>query len=88
MELEKNSDFMPTLVAYGENQREDRVLSLLSSRPNWDSPNPSHAGECVVCTPPPPSGWGGGGGVSLACGRGGEEAQFQRGDRHCGTLGI
>ncbi len=32
--------------------RVDTVLSFLSRRPNWDSPTPSHAGECV--TPPPP----------------------------------
>jgi hypothetical protein len=30
--------------------RIDRVLSFFSSRPNWDSPSPSHAGEC--CIPP------------------------------------
>jgi hypothetical protein len=34
--------------------RVDRVLSFFSSRPNWDSPNPSPAGECV-----PPFGSGG-----------------------------
>jgi hypothetical protein len=34
--------------------RVDRVLSFLSSRPNWDSPTPSDAGECV-----PPNGSGG-----------------------------
>jgi hypothetical protein len=28
-------------------RRVDKVLSFLSSRPNWDSPTPSHAGECV-----------------------------------------
>ncbi len=35
--------------------RVDRVLSFLSSRPNWDSPTPTHAGERV----PTPSGFGG-----------------------------
>jgi hypothetical protein len=40
----------------------DRVLSFLSSRPNWDPLAPSLAGECV----PPPFGWGGGGGHTLA----------------------
>ncbi len=62
----------------------DRVLSFLSSSPYWDSPTPSHAGECVPPPPPPPAP-----GVStLAWGRGGGGSQFQRGDRHCGTLGV
>ncbi len=30
------------------------MLSLFSSRRNWDSPNPSSAGECVLPVPPPP----------------------------------
>jgi hypothetical protein len=30
-----------------DSHRVDRVLSFFSSRPNWDSPTPSHAGECV-----------------------------------------
>ncbi len=38
--------------------RVDRVLSFFSSRPNWDSPTPSHAGEGG----PPHFGSGGGGG--------------------------
>jgi hypothetical protein len=62
--------------------RVDRVLGFFSSRPHWNSPTPSPAGECV----PPPFGWGGGA-HSLA----GEwlgESQFRRGDRHCSTLGI
>jgi hypothetical protein len=46
--------------------RVDRVLSFFSSRPNWDSPNPSHAGECV-----PPLWFMGGGYYTLAWGRGG-----------------
>jgi hypothetical protein len=46
--------------------RVDRVLGFFSSRPNWDSPAPSTAGECV---PPPPL-VGGGGGDTLACGWG------------------
>ncbi len=41
------------------------MLRFFSSRPNWDSPTPSHAGECVL---PPPSLVPGGG--TLACGRG------------------
>jgi hypothetical protein len=54
----------------GCGHRVGRVQSFFSSRPNWDSPTPSHAGECVVCTPPFGSrgghtllrerGWGGG----------------------------
>jgi hypothetical protein len=35
--------------------RVGRVLSFFSSRRNWDSPNPSPAGECA----PPPFGSGG-----------------------------
>ncbi len=31
------------------------MLSIFSSRRNWDSPNPSPAGECA---PPPPRFWG------------------------------
>ncbi len=41
---------------YTVNHRVDRVLSFLSSRPNWEYPTPSQAGECV---PPPPFGSGG-----------------------------
>jgi hypothetical protein len=42
--LEKKSqDILPHRVG--------RVLSFFSSRRNWDSPNPSPAGECA---PPPP----------------------------------
>jgi hypothetical protein len=68
--------------------RVDRALSFFSSRPNWDYPAPSHAGNVY------PSfgsgGGGGGGGFTLTRGRGGEdvgESQFRRGDRHFGTLG-
>jgi hypothetical protein len=40
------------------------VLGFFSSRPNWDPPAPSTAGECVH----PSFGWGGGGGAhSPAC---------------------
>jgi hypothetical protein len=56
----------------------DRVL--FSSRPNWDLPAPSPAGECA----PPP---GFQGEDSIVCGRGGG-SQFGRGDRHYVTLGI
>jgi hypothetical protein len=66
-------------------QRVDRVLGLLSSRPNWDPPTQSPVGESVP-TPPPfglgeghtrlrERGWGGG-------------IPIGRGDIHCGTLGI
>ncbi len=48
-----------------------RVLSLFSSRWNWDSSTPSPAGECA-----PRSGGRG----TLACGRGGGRSQFRRGD--------
>jgi hypothetical protein len=43
---------------YRLSHRVCRVLSFFSSRRNWDSPNPSLAGECV----PSPFGSGGGGG--------------------------
>ncbi len=42
-----------------------RVLSFFSSRQNWDSPNPSHAGECAPLLVP------GGGAHLLARERGG-----------------
>jgi hypothetical protein len=54
---------------------------LFSSRRNWDSPNPSPAGECA---PPPVLG---GGAHSLAR-EGLGESQFRRGDIHTGTLHI
>ncbi len=38
---------------YVRHHRVGRVLSIFSSRRNWDAPNPSPAGECV---PPPGSG--------------------------------
>jgi hypothetical protein len=63
--------------------RVDRVLSFLSSRQNsnWDSPTPSHAGQCA---PPPllvPKG------STLAYMRGGWEGGTNY-NRHCSTLGI
>jgi hypothetical protein len=62
--------------------RVDRLLlSFFFSRRNWDIPTPSPAGECVSPL------WLGGGGT-LAKGRGGGVSLFERGDRHCGTLGI
>ncbi len=36
--------------------RVDRVLSFFSSRPSWDSPTPSPAGECVPLPPLVPGG--------------------------------
>jgi hypothetical protein len=35
------------VVVVREGLRVERVLSFSSRRPNWDSPTPSHAGECV-----------------------------------------
>ena len=32
----------------GHRKNVDRVLGFFSSRPNWDSPTPSPAGECVL----------------------------------------
>ncbi len=58
---------------------------LFSSRRNWDSPNPSPAGECA-----PPlcfRGKGGGGQRNTRWReRGVGRVQFRRGDIHCGTL--
>jgi hypothetical protein len=54
------------------------VLSCFSSRRNWDSPNPSPAGECA---PPPPVL---GGGAHWLAREGLGESQFRRGDIHCG----
>jgi hypothetical protein len=59
------------------------VLSFISSRRYWDSPNPSPAGECAH----PPHPVLGGGAHSLAR-EGLGESQFRRGDVHCGTLYI
>jgi hypothetical protein len=33
-------------------RRVDRELSFFYSRPNWDSPTPSHEGECVLYSTP------------------------------------
>ncbi len=60
------------------------MVSFFSSRRNWDSPNPSPAGECA---PPPPPLVPGGGAYSLTRERVGD-SQFRRGDIHCGTLHI
>jgi hypothetical protein len=67
------------------NYRVDRVMSFFSSSWNWDCPTPSPAGECA----PPPFGSGGRGTCTLLR-EGGMLGgpHFQRGERHCGTLGI
>ncbi len=65
---------------YVQSHRVERVLSFFPCRRNWDSPTPLPADECA-----PPFGSGG---YTFACGREGGVFQFQRGDRHCGTLGI
>jgi hypothetical protein len=52
---------------YTESDRVGRALSFVSSRRNWDSPNPSPEGECA----PLP---GSGGRVTLAGERGGWES--------------
>jgi hypothetical protein len=64
------------------NHRVGRVLSFLSSRRNWDFPNPSPTGECA---PPPPVL---GGRAHWLAREGLGESQFRRGDIHCGTLYI
>ncbi len=61
------------------------MLSFFSSRPNWDSPTPLHAGECVPSHLP--SLVPGGRAHSLRE-RGWGESQFRRGDIHCGTLDV
>jgi hypothetical protein len=67
-------------VQEGCQHRVGRVLSLFSSRWNWDSPNPSPE------SPPPPPVLGGGAHSLAREGLG--ESQFRRGDIHCGTLYI
>jgi hypothetical protein len=63
------------------------VLSFFSSRPNWDTPTPLLAGECVH-TPLWFRGGRGGGaeGAPPLAGEGG--SQFGRGDKYCGTLQV
>ncbi len=62
--------------------RVGRVLSFYSSRRNWDSPDPSPAGEYA----PPPFGTGGRG--TLAGEKGGGRVPILTRDIHCGTLYI
>jgi hypothetical protein len=58
------------------------VLGLFFSRPNWNFPTPSRAGECV-------SPFGSGGGThSLAEEGVGGGYQFRRRDRYRGNLEI
>jgi hypothetical protein len=64
----------------GFTHRVGRVLSFFSSRRNWDSPNPSPAGE----NSPPPFGFGG---REILAGERVGKSQLRRGDIHCGTLG-
>ncbi len=61
---------------YGLTHRVGRLLSLFSSRRNWDSPNPSPTGECVL----PPLDPGGGAHTLVREGVG--ESHFRRGDIH------
>jgi hypothetical protein len=66
----------------------DKAQSRQSSIPSLQSSKlglPHPLGRRQVCTPPPLVREGG---SAVACGSGGGEAQFQRGDRHCGSLGI
>ncbi len=72
--------FLISRFSDGKNYRLDRVLSFLSRRSNWNSP-PPHTQASV--SPP----WFRGEAHSLA-GEGVGVSHFQRGDRHCGTLGI
>jgi hypothetical protein len=83
---EKGDAFLNTMskvewtVQSTERER-GRVLSFFSSRRNWDSPNPSHEGECVI----PP---GSGGNHTLAGERGVGRVPIPTRDIHCGTLAI
>jgi hypothetical protein len=59
-----------------KDHRVSGVLSFFSSRRNWDSPNPSPAGECA----PTPFGSGRGGGRGTLAGeRGWESPDFDEG---------
>ncbi len=72
----------PSHTTLGNEHRVGRVLSFFSSRRNWDSPNPSPAGECAT----PFGSWGRG---TLAGERGVGRVPFRRGDIHYGdTLYI
>ncbi len=71
------------VLSQGDGRAQSSQESFFSSRWNWDSPIPSHAGECAPLLIP-----GGGGGHIPLRERGGGEFQFGREDRHCGTLGT
>ena len=75
--LNKQRKLQPT---FSFNYRVGILLSIFSSRWNWESPNPSPARECA---PPPPLLVPGGRGT-LAGWVG--ESQFRLGDIHRGTL--
>jgi hypothetical protein len=62
------------------NHRDGRVLSVFSSRRNWDSPTPSPAGECAQS----PFGLGGGGGGHTRLRERGWGSPTE--EIHCGTL--
>jgi hypothetical protein len=66
----------------GSRHRVDGVLNFFSSRPNWASPTPSLAGECVR---PPPLWFLGG---TLACGRWGGGVPIRTSEGTDCTLGI
>jgi hypothetical protein len=74
--VEKVIDWKPTTKNGNENDhRVGIVLSFFPSRQNWDSPNPSPAGECALPPPPIP----GGGAHSLARERGWESPNSDEG---------
>jgi hypothetical protein len=66
---------------YTAHHRVGRVISFFSSRRNWDSPNPSSAGECATS----PRFWGEG---HTRWRERGWESHNRRGDIRCGTLYI
>ncbi len=73
----------PYVVSVRYKHRVGRVIiSFFSSRRNWDSPDPSPAGECAS---PPPLLVPGGGAHSLAR-EGLGKSRFRRRDIPCGIL--
>jgi hypothetical protein len=73
LQMEKSYDIKMVYLYH----RVDTVLGFFSSRPNWDYPTPSPAGERAHC----PLVHGGGGTHSLAE-EGLGESKFRRGERH------
>jgi hypothetical protein len=69
------------------NSQSRQSAELFSSRRNWDSPNPSPAGECSPPPPPPPP-VPGGGAHSLARERGGRVTMPTRGHTLWYSLNI